>query len=370
MRTREPILTRGRDHWDRVSLPVAEFEARVGRVREAMAEADLDALVAYGIGDRDGDIAYCSNLVHKVPGFPLALVVTPGTVVVCNQRSSRTRPIVERSTWVDDVRFTRDLWSTLDEVLGELAPVDAAVGLVGTDAMAAADHDALDGLGGSRSVTPADDLLDEIRATKTPRERDQLRRSGRLAASVAGVLEADLRAPVSERRLAAELDRFARLDGAQDVRVLVSNPGRTEAAMRPPEPHLITGDDPVAVYLAVRYEGYWTALARTPSLGDTVPVPSAADDLTTALETHATQLRAGEDVGAYAGAVEDALDLDPRYPVVSGIGLELDEPPSGTTGGTVEPGTALELTLATRSGAVVGDSALVTDAGVEFLTRS
>lgn len=373
MRTREPILTRGRDHWDRVNLPVSEFEARVGRVREAMTDESLGALVIYGIGDRDGDIAYLSNLVHKVPGFPLALVVTAETVIVLNQRSSRTRPIVERSTWVDDVRFTRDLWDTLEAVLADEAPDGPAVGLVGGDAMAADDHDALDGLREGRSIVAADRLLETARATKSPRELDQLRRSGRLLESVVGYLDSDLRAPVNERRLEAKLDRFARLHGAQDVRVLVSNPGRTEDALRPAEDLRITEDDPVSVYLAVRFEGYWTAVARMTGLGGSVPRPSVADELAAALETHAEQLRPGASLRAFVETVEDAHDLDQRYPAVGGIGLELDEWPTGAAGVDVEPGMAFELTLAvpTAEGgtAFAGDTVLVTDDGIEIVTR-
>lgn len=375
MRTREPILTRGRDHWDRVNLPESEFRERIERVRQAMAAEGLDALLLYGTGDRDGDIAYVSNLVHKVPGFPLALVVTQETAVVLNQRSSRTRPIVKRSTWIDDVRFTRNLWEAFDDVLEEVTDPGADVGFAGETALTHPDRAALKDLQSTWSIVIRDGLLDDLRQNKSDRELDQLRRAGRVVREVADDLPKVVTSSVRERQFEAELDRLARLKGAQDVRILLSNPGRTEDNLRPAETRLTLGDGPISVYIAVRFEGYWAALARTPAWGDT---ENQKEQVVT-YEGLLDAIGSGRDARSVLKAVEDReSQLAREYPFVSGIGLELDEPPAfgpATPEESFEfqPGMAIEVTLAVRpSGnllSVQGDTVIVTDEGAEVVTQ-
>lgn len=377
MRTREPILTRGRDHWDRVNLPRAEFHDRLDRVRESMRTEELDALVVYGTGDRDGAIAYLSNLVHKVPGFPLALVVTLDAAVVVNQRSSRTRPVVERSTWIDDVRFTRALWTELDDILTDLVGTDAEIAFVGSAAMSHADRTDLDTLQSSRSIAVLDRFLDPLRLTKSDRELDQLRRAGRLAGAVERVIPEVLEPPVGERRFEAEIDRMARLKGAQDVRLLLSNPGQTEDDLRPPEGRTVIRSGPISVYLAVRFEGYWSALARTLPVEDADSV--ARDDVLADYESVLESITPGEDGAAVRTRIRDlGYEVARGYPLVSGIGLELDEPMAmdgegSPASGRFEPRTAVEVTMPVRPSEsalqVFGDTILVTEDGIEIVTR-
>lgn len=376
MRTREPILTRGRDHWDRVNLPPAEFQDRLENVRERMAAAGIDALLVYGTGDRDGNIAYLSNLVHKVPGFPLALVVTLETAVVLNQRSSRTRPIVERNTWIDDVRFTRALWSTVEEVLAELTDPDAQVALVGSEAMSKPAHDALTASGVSPSIVVRDRFLDDVRSTKSARESDQIRRAGRLVRTVADDLPDVARNATHERRLEAELDRMARLEGAQDVRILCSNPTQTEDHLRPAERRTALGPGLVSVYLAARFEGYWAALARSFRVGGD---DADTDDLVASYEAARASIEPGDTIGTVVQALEtDGVDVARGYPLLSSIGLELEESPVVDTdtdppAGRLEPGMAIELLLPIRPEGghlqVIGDTLLVTDDDVVTVTR-
>lgn len=382
MRTSEPILTRGRDNWDRVNMPVSAFHDRISRVRGAMDRENVDVLVLYGTGDRDGDIAYVSNLVHKVPGFPLALVVTADTLVVINQRSSRTRPIVERSTWAEDVRFTRNLWADLDGVLAEIAGSDDEIGFVGTDAMAHPAHERLDELGSSWSIEVRDGFLDEVRAVKDERELDQIRRSGRILRKVDGVFAESIGAPIRERALAAELDRVARLHGAQDFRLLISNPSRTEGAHRPAEDFTIGNTEPISLYLAARFEGYWSSLSRTTtlngtsgSISDLEAVEGVLDDLIHAIEP-------GSDVGSAVHGARVSierlgLEFDSRYRVLTGLGLELDEPPVVPANDQdvevpVEPGMCFEVSLPVTGGdhgpMLVGETVVVTERGAERVT--
>lgn len=381
MKTSEPILTRGRDNWDKVNMPVAAFHERMGRVRAAMDDADVDALFVYGGGDRDGDLAYVSNLIHKVPGFPIALVVTGDDVVVVNQRSSRTRPIVERSTWTDDVRFTRNLWGDLDGILTDVTDRDARVAVVGGDVMSQATRERVDELAESWSVEVRDDLLAGVRAVKDDRERDQVRRSARILRAVDDVLAESVHAPIEERDLYADVDRIARLHGAQDVRLLVSNPAHTEAALRPAEEVPIQAGDRISLYLAVRYENYWSSMSRTTTLdgeevADLEAVEGVLADLVDSLEPGADAAAA---VREARSAVSDlGLDLDPHTPVLSGIGLELDESPvvgadDGDASVPVEAGNCFEVSFPVEGDdgpLLVGETVVVTGDGPEAVTAA
>jgi len=382
MRTREPILTHGRDNWDTVNMPVDAFQTRVERVRGVMERERIDVLLIYGSGDRDGDIAYVSNLIHKVPGFPLGLVVTADTVVVINQRSSRTRPIVERSTWADDVRFTRNLWGDVTEVLAEVAERGDSISLVGGDAMSHADFEAMERLDDAWSIEVRDGFLDSLRSVKDERERDQIRRAGRILGAVETVLSEPIDSPTRERKFVADLDRIARLHGAQDVRVLVSNPTHTEGAHRPAEDLPIETTNPISIYVAARFEGYWASFTRTTTL-DGADVGSAdCEAIEGVLDELIESLEPGRDAAA---VVQDAitaieglgLELDDRYDVLSNVGLELDEPPILGAGEPaselpIEPGHCFEATLAIAGGnpdpILVGETVVVTEDGPERVT--
>lgn len=332
MKTAEPVLVRGRDTWDEVQLPEREFDDRITRLREGMATDDVDVLVIYARGERDGHLTYVSNLVNKVPGYGRIFVLTDTSAAFCTERTSRNRPIVEDRTWVDDIRFTDDVTAELGDVLDELSTPALAVGTAGFESMTHETRAAVDDHLSDHSVTKLDGLLLELRQHKSARERDQVERASRVLTDVHSFLETELSAPTDERAVATTADRIARLRGVQDFRVLVSNPSKTEPELRPPENHAVSAGDELVLYMAARYGGYWAEIIRTVSMGREAPAQSEVGDASNAYETLLSRCTAGTTVARVREAVSEALggtglETIPHHRLGNGIGVSRAEKP-------------------------------------------
>jgi Xaa-Pro aminopeptidase len=376
MKSREPVLVHGRDEWDGINLPPAEFRARIAAIRDAMADEDVDALFVYGRGDRDGDLCYVSNLVNKVPNWGLLVTITPDTVLVRNERSSRTRPVVERATWIDRIEFCD---SVVEEVGDDIGPDATTVATAGFDRLPYRQRRRFESVVGDRDIVELDHRLAALRVEKSARERDQIARAGRI---LDDVHELVTRAPdpVAETDIATDADRRARLRGAQDVRVLVGNSAATEPHLRPAENHIVRPDDPLVVYTAVRYEGYWAERTQTVRLDGETPYDDALETARDVYADYLGTIRTGATVGEVLAALESrvgstALELAEEYDPLHGIGLAADEAPTPTgEDAELADGATLSLRLAVRSEAdadgliVLNDTVVVTDDGAERLT--
>lgn len=370
MKSREPVLTRGRDEWDRVNLPAAEFHGRVADIRAAMAEADVDALFVYGRGDRDGHLCYVTNLINKVPVWGIMATITADTVVVRNERSSRTRPVLERATWVDDIQFCDYVVTGLDDLVDPSAI--ARVATAGFDTMPYPQRERFREETATVEVEPFDARLYSLRRAKSPKETDQVARAGRIVGELHQFIAEREPDRVRETAVAAEVDHRARLRGVQDVRLLVANPTETEPDLRPVERRWIEPDAPVSVYIACRFEGYWAEATRPLRLDGEVPNARDFDEARERYEAYLDAFQVGADPSVVTDPAADATSA--RYTLGSGIGLEVDEPPQlGThTDMALLPGMTLSPQLAVEPAAeallVFGDTIVVRDGGPSVLT--
>ncbi|WP_336024151.1 M24 family metallopeptidase [Halobellus salinisoli] len=373
MKSREPVLVHGRDYWDEINLPATAFADRIDQIRGRMTDEGVDVLLVYGRGDRDGDLCYVSNLVNKVPNWGLLVCITHDHVSVRNERSSRTRPVIERGTWIDDIQFCDNVLEDLDDVLG--AP-ENRIGTAAFDRLPYQQRSRFETHATDYDIVAFDDALADLRAAKSRQERDQIARAGRIAADVHEALDAVDRNDVSERDLAGEADYRARLRGAQDVRFLVSNPARTEADLRPAEERRVDADEPIGVYTAVRFEGYWAECARTLRLDGEAP-HAEYSDVTDAYAAFLESITPGTTASqvvdqARSAASELGWELSPEYDVLHGIGLEADEAPIGDDEAELTAGMTVSARLALRPDAdsllVLNDTLALRNDGPDVLT--
>ena len=326
MKSREPVLVHGRDYWDEVNLPASEFRNRIEAIRERMDREGVDALLVYGRGDRDGHLCYVSNLVNKVPNWGLLVSITQDHVLVRNERSSRTRPVTERGTWIEDIQFCDSVVEDIAEVVGEPG---TTVGTAGFDQLPYRQRTRFEKGVAEYDVVAVDDHLAELRRAKSERERDQVARAARILTDVHESFPSEDN--VEERKLANGADRRARLRGAQDFRFLVSNPTATEADLRPAEDIQVGASDPLVLYTAVRFEGYWAECARTCRLDGETP-DGVYDDAVAAYTTFLDAIRAGRTAAEVVEEARTAVadldcDLAPASDLGHGIGLEVEEAP-------------------------------------------
>ena len=284
METMQPTLKRGRDVWDRVNMPKAEFLRRVEKITEQLKERGIDVLLVYAnSGNEYGGPCYISNYIMKMPQGAVVAVTRAGEVTLICEGFARDLPGVKSITWVEDIRSCENASNQTVAFLNEKKLIPSTIGLVGLDQ--SMPHEQFRFFSKSTEackLVRADDMISEMRMIKSQKEADQIRRSSRI---VSRIFEDLARIPFSqanEKRLEAVMSREAYLEGAEDVRMLIARPREKNWALRPFEDNPLSADQPVILYLAVEFERYWAEGTRTFILRDnalTVPNSEAIQSL-------------------------------------------------------------------------------------------
>jgi Xaa-Pro aminopeptidase len=253
MDTVQPILKRGRDVWDRINMPEKEFRQRVQRVQETMDREGMDVLIAYGAGlNAYGNACYLSNYATRMPMGALVFVPKTGDVTFVFQGGSRELKAAQKTTWVEDTRSAMSLPQACIEYLNERNLMGSKVGIAGLrEWMPCREFQAFVDGTGTCDLIGANHILMEMRAVKSPREWDQMRRAARIVALGFRFIEEGFFQNANEKLIDAMIDREMRLEGIEDVRLLFGKPLETSWAMRPSEDLVPKGGDHYIVYLAV-----------------------------------------------------------------------------------------------------------------------
>jgi Xaa-Pro aminopeptidase len=193
-----------------------EHRDRWRRVQERVAEERLDGVLVWsrggGIADSFADVLYLAN--HYSP-FPLIADIPSQwagrahSAVLLPAQGEPTL-IVDHPDWrrdqvaVEDVRFTLDLPQAAADLLRERGLAGGRIGLVGRNAMLAGVKDRLVEAAAGTELVPVDDLVERLRAVKSPAELDRLRASAAMGDRVVGaVIEAALRPGTTEAEAVA-----------------------------------------------------------------------------------------------------------------------------------------------------------------------
>ncbi len=382
---RHSVLKRGCSTWDPVQMPQAEFQARLDWVRREMTQLGLDALVLYGDNYCFADLCYLTNYFPKVRGG-LAVVPRTGTISLLLNIGSRDVPFAKTLTWIDDVRASSQLGADAAKLLKEQGLERARLGLVDSGQGFPLPH--LEDI--KRALPDAtwetiDALLQPIRLKKTMRELAAMGAAGRLLKEVcqgaAGIIEPGRK----EYEIIADIDRLARDNGAEDLRILAG-----EKRLNPPSfKQAATLGSHWTVYLAVQHERYWAEAGRTYMLTNDAKLQSAYERAQETVATMARLLkpnRATADIDDVARReLGEFYAAASQYGLANGIGLNqweapfLSEDDARQVGALSVGATTLDenMTLALRAaieseGKIVlyGDSFHVTSGGAKSLMGS
>ena len=235
METMQPTLKRGRDVWDRVNMPKAEFLGRVEETKERMKQQGIDVFLLYSnSGNEYANSCYTTNYIMKMPQGAIVAVTKTGEVALIYEGFARDVPGVKAVTWVEDVRSCDDVSRQTVAFLSEKGLIPSTIGLAGLEQ--SMPHDQyrffLKSTEGC-TLVPADEMIREMRVIKSQRELDQVRRAARLVSFIFGELARPAFPVASEKALEAVMARQAFLEGAEDVRVLIARPGEEACALRP-----------------------------------------------------------------------------------------------------------------------------------------
>jgi Xaa-Pro aminopeptidase len=382
METMQPTLKSGRNTWDRINMPVSEFQARVRKIRRAMKREGLDLLLLYGHGFNEyGNYCYLSNYVIRLPQGAVVAVPYRGDVTLMLEGAARGVSSVKKMTWITDVRAGGDVAKECVNYINEKNHQLSVVGVAGMNRLMP--HHQIQFLGDSLPgcrIISADSLVQEARMVKSGPELLQIRRAARIVRNAFDFIAAASLKEPNEKFLEAAVRRGARLEGAEDFRMMIARPGEKEWSFRPPEAKTIFSDDRVMITLSVEFERYWAAAVRTFSFRGGVFKEVLPDGMQALAAGITAELKSGRTAAQFHEAAlgkmaESGYEFLSDYGLGQGVGLSPEEDPVLSRGDKTMlcEGMTLSLQLGVKDpklGVVMnGDTIYLSRKGCDILTR-
>jgi Xaa-Pro aminopeptidase len=389
METLQPILKRGRDVWDQINMPKEEFLRRVEKIREEMAKKSMDVLLLYGTGVYDcGNVCYVSNYATKLTAGILVVIPRKGELTLFFEGSSRELKIGQRLTWVDDIRSslagvfssTGSLAGDCIKYLQESHLIPSKIGLVGLRRLMPYREFQLfiEGTKGCK-VFDADSIINKMRMKKSQRECDQIRRASRIVSNTLNTVPGMVLANRNERTMEAKIDWAARLQGAEDVRILLARPTHVDWALNPAGDTPIFPGDRVMVYLTASFERYYAEGVRTFIAGSSGFSEVKDEKINELYQRILAAIKPAKSVSQFYKETTETIRLKeakhiPDYGLGNGIGLSLQELPFFNEKDTnrFSKGMCFVLRLALqdqeRGAMMIGNTICLSESGAEILT--
>lgn len=356
-----------------------EYAGRLSRVRQAMADQGLDALLVYSWNR--GQVRYVSGYTPNYVANAAMVVITHHQTPTLFIRFPFDLERARAMCWFEDVRASGDIAALGRDAVGrlhELSLEQGHIGLVsGDDTMDELPYtlyrQLVDNLP-QATFSDARSLAMELRLIKSPAEFELLRQSARVADTAVEAAGEAIAPGVDEYRLVSIAEAAARSAGADGYLIAIASQGSQEL-IGPPERKSVDRGAMVILEAAVQVNGYWTQVARVFTAG-----APTADQQAIYTATHRAYLatveaiRPGVPLNALESAVYAVLEgagyADSiEHDIGHGIGLDLPEPPSVGGGAelSIQEGLVLVVHPAVRvpgvGGAFVGGTVLVTDRG-------
>ena len=382
METMQPTLKSGRNTWDRINMPVCEFQARVRKIRRAMKREGMDLLLLYGHAFNEyGNYCYLTNYVIRLPQGAVVAVPYRGDITLMLEGAARGVSSVKKMTWITDVRAGADVAKECVNYIKEKNHKISVVGIAGMERLMP--HHQIqflvDSLPGCRIIS-ADPLLQEARMVKSEPELMQIRRAARIVRNAFDFI-AETSFPGPDAKLMeAAVRREVRLEGAEDFRMMIARPGEKRWSFRPPAARTILSDDRVMISLSVEFERYWAAAIRTFSFRGASFTETLSDGLQTLSAGVRAELKSGCRTSQFYQAAltriaESGREFLSDYGLGQGIGLGPEEYPvlAQDDQATLREGMTLSFHLGIHDselGAMMnGDTIYLSRKGCEILTR-
>ncbi|MBL0422660.1 aminopeptidase P family protein [Ramlibacter sp. AW1] len=351
-------------------------EEREQRLRTAMQQAGLQALVVAGDAWRSDYLRYAVDLT-PMEGLAVALVVPGAATRVFVEHPAEARRIAAELPgcsvgWhADPQRSALEAVAALAFERVGLAPAPAAPALLARS------------LGAQAPL--ATRLMDELMVRKSPLEADAVARATALADEGYDVFR---RAAVPGKRefeLIAELEAWFRSRGCAENFMIMGSGGTEVRTMRPPGDRVLQPGDLVTTELTPCVDGYYAQICRTRVIGEPTAVQRAAYAVfEQALDAGIAAVRPGATHGDVARAQNDVFRahglgeyVTSQYTRVRGHGMGLfvdgvhvlEDVPL-----VLEPDMTLIVhpnTYHPQAGYIVlGDTVRVTADGCQVLTRT
>jgi len=271
-------MRRGLISRSEAELPDAVLDARLARVRAAMADAGLDALLLYTNNTRSAAVSWLTGF---VPYWSEALLVVarerPPVLVAA--LTYRVKSWIERVSRVAEVRHTPRVGLEAGRLIAE-AKADAVVGIPDRDGLAAGIADDLRTGAPRLALSDATSLFEKLRAVADPAE---VALAAHAAAIAARALAQGSGKDISGKNLGAiiaAVEREARTLGAEEI-YIAAVPDLARGFRLARIEGAATVGKRYALRVSVAYKGAWIRMVRT--FGEAVDGDAAAGRLAAAV---------------------------------------------------------------------------------------
>lgn len=353
-------------------------EQRRARLRQAMDEAGIEAMVVYGNAWQSDYLRYVADF-GILEGHGIAVIGADGA------------PELFLDSAIEAERAEAECAGLSIQLAGDIARgVGARLDRIANHRIAAAPRRFLPAWLAERArgfaLEDGTALVDRLLMHKLPDEIDAIRRAAKLADAAYAVFRD---AAVPGRRqyeLCAAVEAYLRAQGCPDNFMIVGSGGKDVHAMAPPSERRIARGDLVTTELTPAIQGYFAQICRTMVIGKATPAQRQAHAVyREAMEAGIAAVRPGVTAAAVAKAENDVFRkyglgdyVTSKYTRVRGHGLGLftDTKPHilEDVDTVLEAGMAMVVhpnTYHPEIGyMVLGDSIVVTATGAEVLTRT
>jgi Xaa-Pro dipeptidase len=363
--------------------PRSERDLRHGRLRQAMAAASLDGLLAFAPAWRREHVRYLTGAPLRA-SFALAHLPLEGEPAAF-AGAPEDRSAIAGAGWVADVRALPP--PAVDGLVAAIrAARPARLGVAHLELLPAALLRGLrDGLAGVEIVS-ATDLMSRVELVKSGWELERIRAAAAVCDAGWAAFAAAMRPGVAEFELVAAVEARLKRLGAEDNFMLIASGGDEVRGMTPPGPRRLGAGDMVRTELTPQVGGYFVQVCRSAVLGPAGDGQRRSFALfLEALEAGLGAVRAGVTADEVARAQNDVFRrhglgeyTSSRYTRVRGHGhgLHPDEAPGIVEGDetVLEAGAVVVVhpnTYTPLAGYhVLGDPVVVTAGGHEPLLRT
>ncbi len=345
---------------------------RVARVREMMVAEKVDAFLV----TEAANVRYLSGFTAGEDAR-LLLTAEQNLIVVdfrYYEQAERQAP-----GWTV-AKLTRELQATLAELLQEARVRRLAFEATSVSYATYQELAKTEGV----ELVPIKGWVEGLRAVKDAQELALIRRAVAISDAAVAALPSLLRPGMTEKQLAWELEACMHAQGADDAAFPIIAAGGPNSAL----PHAVPSDrvlvpgEPIVLDLGAKVEGYDSDLTRTVCIGQ-------PDDRLREIYAIVLAAQRAAEAGIRPGLEGKEADAIARQVIVDagygeafghglghGVGLEIHERPGvgSRSQDHLEPGMVITVEpgiyLPGWGGVRIEDLAVVTDTGLEVLTRA